>query len=104
MFKPFFIHINPFKPGHTYHNTRSWGVTFYVIQDPEYEKHVLIGYALCNKKDQYNKKIGRAVAQAAERVSVRKHALPKYVAGIVDNAMNVGYTENSFYYLLKRFL
>lgn len=84
--KPFFVHIQA--------HTRPWareshqhnGATVFV--QPGGERTVNVQVALCNKKDPYNKKIGRETALSHPCKLVNKRELPKFLAELaaqVDN-------------------
>lgn len=103
MNKPFFVHINPHHPGKYLNAKQSRGATLYVV--PRADQQCEVGVAYCSPRDNFNKKTGRAVAQAAERSIINKRQLPSFAAEIRNKTYEYGCYPASFYdYLLRNFL
>lgn len=72
-FKPFYVHINH-GPGPL---PSRWarGATVLVSPDPQDGRSCVVQVAVCSRKDQFNKKIGRGTAELAEEHVINKRQL-----------------------------
>lgn len=101
MFKPFFVHSNPFQPG-TKRGAKSRGYTAYVQPHPTEEHLVQVSVARCNAKDGFNKRVGREEAiNANNALVVNKRHLPRTLA---DMDAGLKAPAKDYNYLLRNFL
>lgn len=110
MFKPFFVHINPFPPGKR-SGRGPRGATIYVSEAQDNKCYVQATF--CSHKDEYNKKTGRAEAMKADIAVINKRDLPRMVAAIeaVVDPVKPPHTDDyvkqlawSHYHLLRNFV
>lgn len=83
--KPFYIHINPYKPG-PIRGRKPRGATI-LVSESDKAHEVVMRVALCSKRDSFCKATGRAEAGKAEAHTMNKREVPFYigmVAMLVD--------------------
>ena len=111
MFKPFFVHINPFPPGKR-SGRGPRGSTIYVSPSKD-NRQCQVQATFCSHKDEYNKKTGRAEAMKADIAVINKRDLPRMVAAIeaVVEPVKPQHTDDyvkqltwSHYQLLRNFV
>ena len=80
MFKPFFVHYNPYMP-EKMTSKHPRGFTAYIEGNKKDTSNVDIRITYCNPKDQFCKAIGRSVSKLSDTVfTVSKRALVPFIA------------------------
>ena len=112
MNKPFYVHINPYKPG-PIRGRKPRGATILISQGTQ-PQEVNMRVALCSKKDPFCKAVGRTEAAKAEVHTMNKREVPFYigmVAMLVDGLDPKIADQNTLHrrghrydYLLKNFI
>lgn len=106
MFKPFFVHINPHKPGKRT-NKHPRGATIYVSPTDDM-KTCQIQVAYCSPKDEFNKHIGRETAMnSTEIYKIPRRQLPRItgtIFGECGKGLAASWREQDYNHLLANFL
>jgi len=106
MFKPFFVHLNPYPPGKL-GGKHPRGATIYVSPDPDNAQNAIMQATFCNPKDQFCKKEGRSQAMQGTKVSFNKRKIPEMVgkvAMVVHHEESLPFFTHYYNYLLRNFL
>ncbi len=99
--KPFFVHIHQ-KTERYYEPKKHNGATVFV--QPGGERTVNVQVALCNKKDPYNKKIGRETALSHPCKLVNKRDLPKFLGDLNQQVFGRSWPTDDYDYVYKYLL
>ncbi len=77
-FKPFYIHLNPFQPGHAPRKAKRQAAT--VLVQPGKDDHMAqVQIAWCSKSDNFCRASGRNYAQAMTPVAVNRRNVPRFL-------------------------
>lgn len=102
-FKPFYVHVNFNKPGPL--EGRVFRAATLLISPDENDQMCQVQVAVCSKKDEFVKALGRNYAQTAPYTKVNKRQLPATVAGIANSCdKSKRFAGYDFNYLLRNFL
>lgn len=105
MFKPFYVHINPYACGKLPSGAKFRGATVKV--SPNDETTVYVQTTMCSKRDPFCKKEGRSYAEKATEVVMNKRRVPAYIGELeakVWDSADGAYLANQHMHLLKNFI
>lgn len=102
-FKPFYVHVNFNKPGPL--EGRVFRAATLLVSPDENEQMCKVQVAVCSKKDEFVKRMGRDYAAKAPAQLTNKRALPGLVADVANSCDKFKrFAGYDFNYLLRNFL
>ena len=99
VFKSFYVHYN-LVPGKL-SGRAPRGFTLKVSPDEENPRLIYVQGTWCSNKDEFNKAVGREMADMGERVSYNKRRLPELAASMRAVVDDAELNESEYLYLLK---
>lgn len=100
MFKPFYVHYNPYLPGVKLKSFHNRGFTAKL--SPTEDNKVVLQVALCSPKDQFCKRVGREVADEADELIISKTAVPGVLAKLSEYSFPVN--DREFFFVFRYLL